>query len=202
MSKVAIQGDTNGSGVFTIAAPNSNTNRTLTLPDEAGTVLTSTSNLTGVAGVPNNSTPILFAYAAAQNPSLSNVTFAKNTYINTVDIDTDNAFSSSRFTVPSGKSGKYWIGTGMTYFTSSNNILDARVLIYKNGSLLKTSGYAYIVSPSNNTRHFTPETSGIFELNAGDYIEQYYYVSASSPTMNVDSSGTRAVYLSIMRLCE
>jgi hypothetical protein len=41
MSKVAIQGNASGTGTFTIAAPNSNTDRTLTLPDEAGTVLTS-----------------------------------------------------------------------------------------------------------------------------------------------------------------
>ena len=40
MSKVTIAGDVNGTGVFTIAAPNGNTNRTLVLPDEAGTVAT------------------------------------------------------------------------------------------------------------------------------------------------------------------
>ena len=39
MSKVVIQGDASGTGNFTIAAPNSNTDRTLTLPDEAGEVL-------------------------------------------------------------------------------------------------------------------------------------------------------------------
>ena len=50
MSKVTIAGDANGTGVFTIAAPNGNTNRTLTLPDEAGTVLTT-------AGVPSSAMP-------------------------------------------------------------------------------------------------------------------------------------------------
>ena len=50
MSKVTIAGDVNGTGVFTIAAPNGNTNRTLTLPDEAGTVLTT-------AGVPSSAMP-------------------------------------------------------------------------------------------------------------------------------------------------
>jgi hypothetical protein len=50
MSKVTIAGDVNGTGVFTIAAPNGNTNRTLTLPDEAGTVLTT-------AGVPASAMP-------------------------------------------------------------------------------------------------------------------------------------------------
>ena len=39
MSKVAISGNASGTGTFTIAAPNSNTDRTLTLPDEAGTVV-------------------------------------------------------------------------------------------------------------------------------------------------------------------
>ena len=43
MSKVAITGNASGTGTFTIAAPNSNTDRTLTLPDEAGTVVTSAS---------------------------------------------------------------------------------------------------------------------------------------------------------------
>jgi len=46
MSKVTIQGDASGTGIFTIASPNSNTDRTLVLPDEAGTVLTSVSSIT------------------------------------------------------------------------------------------------------------------------------------------------------------
>ena len=42
MSKVAITGNASGTGTFTIAAPNSDTDRQLTLPDEAGTVVTET----------------------------------------------------------------------------------------------------------------------------------------------------------------
>jgi len=38
MSKVVIQGNASGTGNFTIAAPNSNTDRTFNLPDAAGTV--------------------------------------------------------------------------------------------------------------------------------------------------------------------
>jgi len=45
MSKVAIKGNASGTGTFTVEAPNSNTDRTLVLPDEAGTVLTSASDL-------------------------------------------------------------------------------------------------------------------------------------------------------------
>jgi hypothetical protein len=38
MSLVKIQGNASGTGEFTIAAPNSNTNRVLTLPDVTGTI--------------------------------------------------------------------------------------------------------------------------------------------------------------------
>jgi hypothetical protein len=41
MSKVSITGNASGSGTFTLAAPNSNSDRTLTLPDNTGTILTS-----------------------------------------------------------------------------------------------------------------------------------------------------------------
>lgn len=40
MSKVQLQGNASGTGIFTIASPNSNTDRTLTLPDSSGTIAT------------------------------------------------------------------------------------------------------------------------------------------------------------------
>jgi hypothetical protein len=46
MSKVAITGNASGTGTLTIAAPNTNTDRTLTLPDNTGTILTSASSIT------------------------------------------------------------------------------------------------------------------------------------------------------------
>jgi hypothetical protein len=49
MSNIAIQGAATGTGVFTLASPATNTDRTLVLPDEAGTVLTR------AAGSPDNS---------------------------------------------------------------------------------------------------------------------------------------------------
>ena len=51
MSKVAIKGADTGTGVFTLESPATNTDRTLVLPDEAGTVLTSASSLAGLSGV-------------------------------------------------------------------------------------------------------------------------------------------------------
>lgn len=45
MSKVKITGNASGTGTFTISAPNSNTDRNLTLPDGAGEILTDASSL-------------------------------------------------------------------------------------------------------------------------------------------------------------
>ena len=45
MSKIAIKGAETGTGVFTLESPATNTDRTLILPDEAGTVLTSASDV-------------------------------------------------------------------------------------------------------------------------------------------------------------
>ena len=39
MSKVSIKGNTSGTGNFTLAAPNSNTDRTFNLPDDSGDVV-------------------------------------------------------------------------------------------------------------------------------------------------------------------
>jgi hypothetical protein len=43
MSKVSLAGNASGTGIFTIASPNSNTDRTLTLPNQTGTLLTNAS---------------------------------------------------------------------------------------------------------------------------------------------------------------
>jgi len=50
MSKVSLAGNASGTGIFTIASPNSNTDRTLTLPDSTGTILTNASTVGFPAG--------------------------------------------------------------------------------------------------------------------------------------------------------
>ena len=46
MSKVKIEGNASGTGTLTISAPNTNTDRSLTLPDGAGEILTDATGLT------------------------------------------------------------------------------------------------------------------------------------------------------------
>ena len=49
MSKISLEPNDSGAGTFTLAAPNSNTNRTLNLPDESGTIFSDGSGVPGSA---------------------------------------------------------------------------------------------------------------------------------------------------------
>ena len=45
MSKITLEPNSSGAGTFSIVSPDSNTNRTLNLPDESGSVLTDVSDI-------------------------------------------------------------------------------------------------------------------------------------------------------------
>lgn len=60
MSKIALEGNASGTGTFTIASPNSNNNRTLTLPDNTGTIALTSDVSSFPAG-----TAMLFVQTAA-----------------------------------------------------------------------------------------------------------------------------------------
>jgi hypothetical protein len=76
MSKVAIIGNASGTGVFTVASPNSNVDRVLTLPDETGTVITT-------AGVPSSAMPAGSVLQVVQSYTASTTATTSGTYIDT-----------------------------------------------------------------------------------------------------------------------
>jgi hypothetical protein len=76
MSQVTLEGNASGTGIFTVAAPNSNTNRTLTLPDATGTVVTTdaTQTLTNksISGAQINSGTVAVARLGSGTPGSGN----------------------------------------------------------------------------------------------------------------------------------
>ena len=74
MSRVAIKGADTGTGVFTLESPATNTDRTLVLPDEAGTVLTT-------AGVPASAMPAGSVLQVVQTSTTTNVTNNTTSYV-------------------------------------------------------------------------------------------------------------------------
>jgi hypothetical protein len=165
MSKIALTPSATGTGVFTISSPATNTNRTLTLPDEAGTVLT-----TATAGVPVNG-PAFSAYRGGTEQSVTSNVSTKIQF-NTEEFDTNSCFDSTtnyRFTPT--VAGYYLISGAMT--SAGTTITQSVISVYKNGSEYKRLQYS-----TNNT-----QTSGavIVYLNgATDYIEFYGAIVAAS----------------------
>ena len=117
MSKIALSPNASGTGVFTIASPNGNTDRTLTLPDEAGTVLTT-------AGIP-----------ASALPSLS-ILQIQEMFSTTVTQTTSTTFQPTAFNVsitPSSTSSKILVfHQGMV--NSLANTTWAFVSLYRDGT--------------------------------------------------------------------
>jgi len=104
------------------------------------------------------------------------------------ELDTNSAFASDKFTVPSGQGGKYLI-----YFSASFNSgvaggdgEDYMAEVYKNGSAL--SGTRARLSDNGGFKMFLNNgsigLSGIYTLAASDYIELYAY------TMDQNASGS------------
>ena len=150
--------------------------------------------------------PIVSAYAPNQSAEgMTDATWTKNTWLTTEDIDTDGAFSSSRFTVPANKAGTYYVSVGANLYGNDNNIRNARVAIYKNGSQ-----YARAHSIVNSTsttayfhlRHIQCVHSCIMTLAVGDYIENYMYLDVNSGAlfMSSDNDTVRANFLMVYRI--
>tara|TARA_R100001082_G_scaffold36761_1_gene19363 strand:+ start:895 stop:1467 length:573 start_codon:yes stop_codon:yes gene_type:complete len=114
-------------------------------------------------------TPAFQANAGSTDQSISHNTWTKLT-LGTEDFDTDSAFGSNKFTVPSGEGGKYMFGYG----TCINNLDDGEKLqikLYKNGSSVNSSQNR-IIAPTNNQLYYLQATS-VLVLSAADYIELY-----------------------------
>ena len=124
------------------------------------------------------------AFAMRGSGSLQTVTdnaFTK-AQLNNADIDTDSACDTStnyRFTVPSGKAGKYFICASLNAYTDTNDQQLFDGLIYKNGSSIASNLWQYSTA-ANAGRHNAYSQSIVVDLAAGDYIELYGRISGGS----------------------
>ena len=124
MSKVKITGDASGTGVFTIAAPDSDETRTLTLPDAAGTLLTSDgdgSSLTGV-GLTSQSGTGNYALGTTGALAITGVGFQPtcvffNAVVNSNDTASIGFMDSDglEYSIPDQTGTAYWTSSGFLY---------------------------------------------------------------------------------------
>jgi hypothetical protein len=111
--------------------------------------------------------------------------------------DTDNAFASDKFTVPSGKDGKYFLYTKVYSTCSANgNYNTGELMFYKNGARID---YVIFDFRDNPGHQFTVQAAITLPLVATDYVEVYLQVDDTSgtPSISGTSTVTDGIYRSI-----
>ena len=163
MSKIAIKGATTGTGVFTLESPATNTDRTLILPDEAGTVLTSASN------VAQKGVPAFSAYQSSAQTIAQNV--VTKVALQSKEFDTSSAFdNTTNYRFQPTTAGYYFINAGIGVDSSPQNF---QVLIYKSGLGNKVG--------TNAASQYWGVASSLLYLNGTtDYVELYTYFGGGS----------------------
>lgn len=176
MSSAVLKGNASGTGIVTIESPNTNTDRTITLPDATGTLM-AWENI-----------PVFAVYASAQN-NLTNNTFTKIT-LNTEEFDSAGYFDSTtnyRFTPL--VAGYYQFICAINVNAAASGVVIAA--FFKNGSEFKRCGQTSLNSASTNS----PGGSAIIYMNGStDYVE-LYCLQNSGGTVATSNAGAPYVYM-------
>ena len=128
MSKVAIKGADTGTGVFTLESPATNTDRTLVLPDEAGTVLTSASPTVLPKGLPT------FRVQKSSIQYLSISVYNKVDWNSNETWDEGACFDATNNRFQPSVAGYYQVNTTLELSYSSGGPSYWQAAFYKNGS--------------------------------------------------------------------
>jgi len=147
---------------------------TITIPSGATITNSGTANNFGGANTP------AFSVKSNGAKALANTTITKLSF-GTEVFDTDSAFASDKFTVPSGKDGKYFFYASWQTATSTD-FNEQRIYIYKNGSAADPSIQGF------HDHYGSIQISKILDLSATDYIEVYAYQNSggSINTLNTE----------------
>ena len=199
MSKIAIKGATTGTGTFTIESPATNTDRTLTLPDEAGTVVTSASadfavDVTTTANVGAGTA------SPAAKLDVHNSSFGGSA--TTLHLSSTNSasevipYAGLGYVVDQGADG---IEAGsLTLSTCSSGALAERMRIDSSGRLLVGTTTATGASGSqDHTFHLksigTSKTL-ISEITTTADSSHFFFVNPNGAVGSIGTSGTATAY--------
>jgi len=168
MSIVKVSGNASGTGTFEIAAPNSNTNRTLTLPDNTGTLISTGSTFAGNGPA--------FAATGTSAQSFGSGTWTKIIF-QTETYDTNSCYdnvTNYRFTPTTA--GYYQMNLAMHANEAGAGGTTLRTAFYRNGTaftnLQVRDGVGQPVNMSQSVLIYCNGTT--------DYIEVYGFASVGT----------------------
>ena len=159
----------------------------LLVDDGAGGTLRKTTAARIKTYIGTNTPSFFVRSASSQTPSNNTSTLV---VLGTEVFDTDSAFASNAFTVPTGKAGKYFFhGNVRTRNTADVNDL-AYVNLFLNGSTVANNMAEIEVDMGNagKFRNYTQQVSVILDLADGDVVNLYAKLNVGSGTPLFDVS--------------
>ena len=180
MSKVAIKGAATGTGVFTLESPATNTDRTLVLPDEAGTVLTT-------AGVPASAMP---AGSVLQVVTATNTTHYYSNSSSYIDL-------LEASITPLSSSSKILITATLAISKDNNESFLGRMV--RDGSPISGAGGANASGTQENGNWWNVRST---PYSPAPYTIQYLDSPSSTSTITYKAQGktsNAAIYFAINR---
>jgi hypothetical protein len=161
------------------------TDDTILIHDTSASALRKMTRANFVSGIGGTNTPN-FKVNQSSGQSISNATFTKLAW-GTEQWDSDSAFASDKFTVPSGQGGKYWF-QATTEIPNIDSGEFVNITFYKNGSGQDGTTARWYSATSNGGVRSRVQV--VLNLSASDYIEVYVYHNegGSQSTNNAEST--------------
>jgi hypothetical protein len=171
LSKISLTGNASGTGTFTLASPNSNTDRTLNLPDAAGTIQVSGNPISGTTGTFTGLVDISAAGAGQiQFPATQNASANANT------LDDYEEGTWTPTVTGGGTAGTYTLSNIWAYYTKIGN----QVTVTASFGFSAASGGTSYISIGGLPFNYRSQSSF-----AGSASAEYLNTSASSNGMTV-----------------
>ena len=180
MSKIRLTPNASGTGTVTLTVPSTSTDRTITLPDETGDVLT-TGSVEQTTKVP------MFSVKLGSNQSIGD---AVNTVIqfNNVEFDTHNGWDSTNYRYVAPIAGYYWISAGISLDTSGGYIQSLTTLSLRFNGNTSNVGSGRIFLRNGTDNNETEAGSGasflVYFNGTTDYMDTQAYFNADG-TRNI-----------------
>jgi hypothetical protein len=145
--------------------------------DDSASALRKMTRTNFVSGIGGTNTPAFFVLPSTDQTSIADSVATQITF-DTERFDTDNAFASNTFTVPSGKGGKYFFSTTV-FFDSANYLYGLELFYYVNDSV-KDYFFTYLNQDANNLTQAGANLNSVLDLSVGDTVKVYIRIDVSS----------------------
>ena len=156
---------------------------TITIP--SGATITNSGTATGFGG---DNTPMFLASGGSGNQTISHATGTTITY-NQEIIDTDSAFASNIFTVPSGEAGKYFFSASCFIEDTQADITRYILEIQKNNSSWRQIAHRF--TSNQDLMQVGHTITAIDDASVGDeYKAKVYVETADSGSVIIENQST------------